>query len=129
MIPPTVTPGHFVVLYALPHLVTIFSARNVTTHVLQTSGRMPQTLFLVSCALWPPSPNVPRSASGLSLPLVFLGRVFPSWQYCLAPLQVRNALKLAGLGVPRSGNMPEPCCTPQRFPLTQECDPIWSSII
>jgi hypothetical protein len=25
--------------------------------------------------------------------------------------------------------MPEPCCTPQRLPLTQECDPIWFSII
>lgn len=83
-------PGHFGVLYALPHLVTTFSTRNVTTHVLQSSGRMPQT------SLWPRSPNVPCSAGCLCL------WSLSSWQYRLAPLQVRTALKLAGLGVPET---------------------------
>jgi len=32
--------------HALPHLVTTFSTRNVTTHVLQTSGRIAPNIYL-----------------------------------------------------------------------------------
>ena len=109
-------PGHFGVLYALPHLVTTFSTRNVTTHVLQSSGRMPQT------SLWPRSPNVPCSACWLSLPLVFV-----LVAVLFSPSSGPNCVEAGWTR--RSRNMPEPCCTPQRLPLTQERDPIWFSMI
>jgi len=48
MIPPTVTLWSFrcSLRTHYPHLVTTFSTRNVTTHVLQTSGRIAPNIYL-----------------------------------------------------------------------------------
>ena len=117
---------HFFTHYALPHLVTIFSAPNVTTHVLAIFG--------------PDTPN-PHSALHFLVSLtkcsVFFLQVVPAFG-----LPGKSIFLVAVLFSPssgpkcvetgwtrRSGNMPEPCCTPQRLPLTQGCDPIWFSII
>lgn len=99
--------------HALPHLVTTFSTRNVTTHVLQTSGRIAPIIYLFGCSVFF---LLVVSPFGLVLVAVLF-----------SPSSGPNCVETGWTR--RSGNMPEPCCTPQRLPLTQERDSIWFSII
>jgi hypothetical protein len=120
---PLVISTFFFTLYALPHLVTTLSARNVTIHLLHFGPDAPNTLPSSAVLLAPLTKCsvfslLVFSALGLSGSLVAV---------LFSPSSGPNCVEAGWTR--RSKNMPEPCCTPQRLHLTQECDSIWFSII